>query len=79
MLVGARAPDLKIEIEGVSSKMSASVQQYQIVEPGSPQGSRRLEVVGRIDLDAATAQDAGARVAGTLAGVDEEDFLAIED
>ena len=72
-------PDLEIEIEGVSSKMSASIQQYQIVEPGSPQGSRRLEVVSRIDLDAATAQDASAHVAGTPAGVDEENLLVIED
>jgi DNA uptake protein ComE-like DNA-binding protein len=39
-----------------------------------PQRSRRLEAVSRVDLNAATAQDARA-----LVGVDEENFLAIEN
>jgi hypothetical protein len=41
-----------------------------------PQRSRRLEAVSRIDLNAATAQE---HLASALAGVDEENFLAIEN
>jgi hypothetical protein len=44
---------------------------------GLPQRSRRrLEAVSRIDLNAATAQE---HVASALVGVDEENFLAIEN
>jgi hypothetical protein len=38
-----------------------------------------VEAVTRVDLNAATAQDARAHVARALVGVDEENFLAIEN
>jgi hypothetical protein len=59
--------------------MPASIQQYQIEELGSPQSSRLLEVIGRIDANAVTPQDTRARVAGRLVGIDEENFLVIEN
>ena len=71
--------DLEIEIESLPRKMSTSVQQYQVVGMRSPQGSRRPEAVSRIDSNAATAQDASAHVASALMGVDEENFLVIEN
>ena len=78
-LAGARVLDLDIEVESLSGEMSTSSKQYQVVELGSPQRSRRLEAVGRIDLDAATSQDARAHVASALVGIDEENFLVIEN
>jgi hypothetical protein len=71
--------DLKVEIASLSREMSTSIQQYQVVDTGSPQRPRRLEAVGRIDFDAATSQDHGANVASALVGVDEEKLLAIEN
>lgn len=74
-----RVLDLEVEIESLPWDISTSIQHYQIVELGSPQRSPRLEAVSRIDLNAATAQDARAHVASALVGVDEENFLAIEN
>jgi len=71
--------DLDIEVESLSREMSTTRKQYQIVERGSPQRSRRLEAVSRIDLDAVTPQDARAHVASALVGIDEENFLVIEN
>jgi hypothetical protein len=78
-LAGARVLDLDVEVESLSREMSPSSKQYQVVELGSPQRSRRLEAVSRIDLDAATSQDARAHVASALVGIDEENFLVIEN
>jgi len=66
--------DIEVEIESLPRKMSASIQQYQVVDMGSPQRSPRLEVVSRVDCNAVTLQDASA-----LVGVDEENFLVIEN
>jgi hypothetical protein len=79
VLVRAGVPQLETEIESISSKMSASIQQYQVVCMRPPQRSRCLEVVGRLDCNAATSQDASAQVTSALVGVDEENFLVIEN
>jgi hypothetical protein len=71
-----RVLDLEVEIESLPRDISTSIQHYQIVELGLPQRSRRLEAVSRIDLNAATAQE---HVASALVGIDEENFLAIEN
>src|SRR5271167_2855612 len=78
-LTAARALDLDIEVESLSREMLTSSKQYQVVALGSPQRSRRLEAVSRIDLDAATSQDTRSRVASALVGIDEENFLVIEN
>lgn len=78
-LAGARVLDLDIEVESLSREMSTSRKQYQVVELGSPQRSRSREAVSRIDLDATTSQDARAHVASALLGIDEENFLVIEN
>jgi hypothetical protein len=78
-LAGARMLDLDIEVESISGEMSTSSKQYQVVELGSPQRSRRLDTVGRIDLDAVTSQDARAHIASALVRIDEENFLVIEN
>ena len=71
--------DLEVEVESLTRDISTSIQQYQIVKLGSPQRSRRLEVVSRIDFNAATSQDTRAHVASVLVGVDEQNFLVIEN
>jgi hypothetical protein len=71
--------DLAVEIESLAREMATSIQQYQIVELGSPQSSRRLEAIGRINANAVTPEDISARVAGRLVGIDEEKLLAIEN
>jgi len=70
--------DLEVEIASLAREMSMSIQQYQIVAPGSPQSPRHLEAIGRINANAATPQDVCAHVTSPLVGVDEEDFLVIE-
>ena len=71
--------DLEVEIESISSKMSTSIQQYQVVGMGSPERSRRQEVISRSDLNAPTAQDVGTNVTSALVRIDEENFLVIEN
>jgi len=71
--------DLKVEIASFAKEISTSIQQYQIVELGSPQSSRHLEAIGRINANAVTPEDIGARVTGRLVGIDEENFLVIEN
>jgi len=71
--------DLKVEIASFAREVSTSIQQYQVVALGSPQRSRRLKAVSRIDFKAATPQDAGANVTSAPVGVDEEDSLVIEN
>ena len=71
--------DLKVEIASLAREMSTGIQQYQIVELGSPKRPRRLEVVGRINANAVTPEDTSARVAGRLVGIDEENSLVIEN
>jgi hypothetical protein len=71
--------DLKVEIASVAREMPLSIQQYQIVGLGSPQISRHLEAIGRINPNALTPEDASVRVAGGPMGVDEENLLVIEN
>jgi hypothetical protein len=78
-LARARVLDLKVEIASFAREMPSSIQQYQIVGLGSAQSSRHLEAIGCINADAVTPEDASARVAGGLMGIDEENFLVIEN
>jgi hypothetical protein len=71
--------DLKVEIASFAREISTSIQQYQIVDLGSPQRSRHVEAIGRINANAVTPEDISARVAGRLVGIDEENFLVIEN
>jgi len=75
----ARVVDIEVEIESLPREMSASIQQYQVVDMGSPQRSPRLEVVSRVDCNAVTLQDASTHLASALVGVDEENSLVIEN
>src|ERR1017187_10688151 len=59
-LARARVLDLKVEIANFAREISTSIQQYQIVELGSPQSSRYLEAIGRINANAVTPEDISA-------------------
>ena len=71
--------DLKVEIASFTRKISTSIQQYQIVELGSPQSLRYLEAIGRINANTVTPEDSSPRVAGRLVAIDEEKLLVIEN
>jgi len=64
-----------IEFERLSGRVSADVEQYEVVETRLPQKTRRMEAVGSMDLDSATPQDASSNVAGRLVTVNEKNFL----
>jgi hypothetical protein len=78
VFAGAFVPDLFIKREGLTGKVSAHVQQHPVIEPWSPQTSRRPEAFCSIQFDVVIAQDASARVARGLVRIDEENFLADE-
>src|SRR5207302_4562012 len=75
--LGLEVLNLLIEFERLSGKVSAHVEQYELVQIRLPQKSRRLEAVSSMDLDTATPQDTSSHVAGRLVTVNEENFLAI--
>lgn len=76
---GSLVLDFEVELERISRKMSTNIEQYQVVELGSPQKPRPGEILGDVYLDAVTLQDTYAHIAGGLVGIDEENFLTIEN
>ena|SRR2546430_16645563 len=71
--------DIEVEIESLPREISTGIQQYQIIELGSPQRSGRREVLCGIHGNAATAQDPSANITCALVGIDEENFLFVEN
>lgn len=70
-----RTLDLAVEFERLSGKMSANIQQNQVVNIGLPKKPRSGESLGGMYLDAMTLQNPDPHVARRLVPVDEEDFL----
>jgi hypothetical protein len=66
--------DFEVEIERISREMSTNIQQYQIVELGSPQKPRSREILGDVHLDAVTLQDTCSHVAGKLMEIELADI-----
>jgi hypothetical protein len=79
VLVRTRVLDLAVEIESLPREMPTSIQQYQVVGMSSPLNPRSTKILGSLHLDAVTAQDAGTNVTSALVGIDEENFLVIEN
>jgi hypothetical protein len=71
--------DLAVEIESLPREMPTSIQQYQVVGMSSPLNPRSTKILGSLHLNAVTAQDAGTNVTSALVGIDEENFLVIEN
>ena len=74
----ALEPDIEVD-KPLRGDVHESCKKYQTKELGSPHRSRRLEAVSRIDLYVVTPHLARAHVASALVGIDEENFLVIEN
>jgi hypothetical protein len=70
--------NLLVEFERFSGKVSAHVEQYQVIHIGLPEKSRTGEILGRMYLDAMILQNPDPHVACRLVTVDEENDLALE-
>jgi hypothetical protein len=73
--VRAYFPNLLTEFECVPGRVSANVEHYELVNIRVPEKPRPGEVRGGMDFDSMTPQDASALLAGSLAPIDEENFL----
>jgi hypothetical protein len=74
--VRACVPNLLTEFECVSGRVSANVEYDEPVNIRAPEKPRPGEVLGGMDFDSMTPQDASAHLAGSLAAIDKENFLA---
>jgi len=75
LLTRVRSPNLLVEFERFRRGVSANVEHNEIVDMGLPQKSRCGEFLGFMHLDCVTSQDGSARLARSLAAVDEENFF----
>ena len=73
-----RCPNLLVEFERFRRGVSANVEHREIVYVGLPQKSRGGDVFSFMHFDVVTSQDGGARLAGCLAAVDEENPFAMK-
>src|SRR6266849_1066677 len=74
-LPGTCTLDLLVEFSRLFRGIPPSVEHDGIVDMGLPQKSRGGNLLSFMHLDAVTSQHGGARLAGCLAAVDEENFL----
>jgi hypothetical protein len=78
-LLGTSVLDLLVESERLSRGVSPNIEHYKVIEIGLPKKSRCGDLVDGMHFDSMTSQDRSTRVAGSLAAIDEENFLAIEN
>jgi hypothetical protein len=78
-LLGTSVLDLLVEFERLSRGVSPNVEHYKVIDLGLPKKSRCGELVDGMHFDSMAPQDRSAHVACSLAAIDEENFLAIEN
>jgi hypothetical protein len=66
---------LTVEFECLFRRVSTNVEHYEVVDMRLPEKSRARDLFGEVNLDSVTAQDGSAYLAGSLAAVDEKNFL----
>jgi hypothetical protein len=76
VLMGTPVHYLTVEFQRFRRGGSANVEHDEIVDMGLPQKSRSGDLFSFMHLDRVSSQDGGAYLACSLAGVDEENFLA---
>jgi hypothetical protein len=74
-LTGTRVPDLLVELSRFFRGIAPNGEHEEIVETGSPKKSRGRDLFSFMHLDCVTSQDGSARLARSLAAVDEENFF----
>ena len=79
LLPGTGLLNLLVEFERLSRGVSPNVEHDEVIEIGLPRKSRCGELVGGMHFDSMTPQDRSTRVAGSLAAIDEENSLVIEN
>src|SRR6266849_7581753 len=79
LLTRVSSPNLLVEFERFSRGVSANVEHDEIVDMGLPQKSRCGEFLGFMHLYCVTSQDGSARLTGSLAAVDEQNFFVGEN
>jgi hypothetical protein len=76
VLMGTAVHYLTVEFQRFRRGVSANVEHDKIVDMGLPQKSRSGDLFSFMHLDRVSSQDGGTCLARSLAGVDEENFLA---
>ncbi len=71
--------DLAVEFERLPGGVSPNVEHYEVIDLGLAKKSRCGDLFGRVHFDTMTPQDTRAHPTGSLAAIDEENFLVIED
>src|SRR5258708_28312347 len=77
--MGTSVHYLAVEFQRFLRGVSAKVEHQEIVDIGLPQKSCGGNLFSFMQLDSASSQDGSARLAPSLAPVDEENFLPGED
>jgi hypothetical protein len=77
--MGASVHYLAVEFQRFLRGVSAKVEHQEIVDIGLPQKSCGRNLFSFMHLDSASSQDGNARLARSLAAVDEENFLPGKD
>jgi hypothetical protein len=78
-LLGTFVLDLLVEFERLPRGVSPNVEHYEVIDPGLPKRSRCGDLFGSMHFDSMTPQDARSHPTGSLAAIDEENFLVIEN
>jgi hypothetical protein len=66
---------LTVEFECLFPGVSTNIEHYEIVDMRLPEKSRSRNLFGDMYLDSVTSQNGSAYLAGSLAGVNEKNFL----
>ena len=68
--------DLLVEFERLPRGVSPNIEHYEVIDIGLPKKSRCGDLFGSMHFDSMTPQDGSAHLAGSLAAINEENFLA---
>jgi hypothetical protein len=79
VLIRTRASNLLVEFERFPGQVSAHVEQYPVIQIGTPEKSGTAEIFGRVYLDAMILQNPDPNVAGRLVAVNEKNGLALKN
>ena len=68
--------DLLVEFERLPRGVSPNIEHYEVIDIGLPKKSRCGDLFGSMHFDSMTPQYGSAHLAGSLAAIDEKNFLA---
>ena len=75
-LPGTCLLDLLVEFERLPRGVSPNIEHYEVIDIGLPKKSRCGDLFGSMHFDSMTPQNGSAHLAGSLAAINEENFLA---